>query len=78
MAGMNFTAVHRENPLEVVEHIATTQQWSFERDCADELTIVVRGKWANYQASFSWMHGIEAVHLACAFERKGRERSCRA
>jgi len=36
--------VRRGNPLEVVERVASTHQWSFERAGEDELTIVVRGK----------------------------------
>jgi len=75
VTGMILTEVHRGNPLEVVEHMATTHLWSFERACEDELTIVVRGKWADYRVSFTWMHAIEALHLACAFELKVPERS---
>jgi hypothetical protein len=67
---------HRGNPLEVVEHIATTNDWSFERAGDDEITILVRGKWADYQVSFTWMYDLEALHLACAFEMKTPER-CR-
>src|SRR5947209_4330474 len=67
--------VRRGNPLEVVERVASTHQWSFERACEDELTIVVRGKWADYQVSFTWMHDMEALHLACAFELKVPERN---
>jgi hypothetical protein len=70
-----LTEVHRGNPLEVVEHIATSLSWPFERACEDELVIVVRGKWCDYQVSFTWMHDMEALHLACAFELKAPERS---
>jgi len=66
----------RQNPLEVVERLATTNDWSFERAGEDEITILVRGKWADYQVSFTWMDEIEALHLACAFELKTSER-CR-
>jgi hypothetical protein len=66
----------RANPLEVVERMATTNDWSFERAGEDEITILVRGKWADYQVSFTWMYDIEALHLACAFELKAPER-CR-
>ena len=75
MTLMDIAEVHRPNPLEVVENMATTHQWSFERACEDELTIVVRGKWTDYQLSFTWMHDIEAMHVACAFELKVPERS---
>lgn len=66
---------HRGNPLEVVERMATTHLWSCERACEDEITIVARGKWGDYQVSFTWMHDMEALHLACAFELKAPERS---
>jgi hypothetical protein len=68
---------HRGNPLEVVERMASTNDWSFERAGEDEITILVRGKWTDYQVSFTWMDDIEALHLACAFEIKTPER-CRA
>src|SRR5215467_11407733 len=72
-SGMTLTEVHRENPLEMVERVATTHLWSFERACEDELAIVVRGKGADYQVSFAWMHDMEALHLACAFELNAPE-----
>src|SRR5437660_979673 len=64
----------RTNPLDVVERLAATNDWSFERAGDDEITILVRGKWTDYQVSFTWMFDIEALHLACAFELKVPER----
>src|SRR5206468_8511977 len=67
----------RTNPLDVVERMAATNDWSFERAGEDEITIVVRGKWSDYQVSYTWMFDLEALHLACAFELKVPEH-CRA
>jgi hypothetical protein len=36
--------------------------------------MLVGGKWSDYQVSFTWMHDIEALHLACAFDLKVPER----
>jgi hypothetical protein len=58
------------NPVDVVERMATTHDWSFARASEDEVTLVVTGKWSDYQISFTWMSDIEALHLACAFELK--------
>ena len=58
------------NPLGVVEDIATDNNWAFERSGEDEVTIVSRGDWTDYQLSFTWMAEIEALHLACAFDMK--------
>jgi hypothetical protein len=60
----------RTNPLDVVERIAATNDWSFERAGDDEVTIVIGGRWSDYQLSFTWMAEIEALHLACAFDLK--------
>ena len=58
------------NPLAVVEDIAADNNWSFERSGEDEVTIVSKGEWTDYQLSFTWMTEIEALHLACAFDMK--------
>jgi hypothetical protein len=76
MSLTDFNSESRGNPLEVVERVAATNDWSFERAGEDEITILVRGKWADYQVSFTWMYDIEALHLACAFELKVPERCC--
>src|SRR5438128_514216 len=60
----------RGNQLDVVERMAATHDWSFERAGDDEITILVRGKWADYQVSYTWMDELEAMHVACAFELK--------
>jgi hypothetical protein len=76
MALIDIRDQPRTNPLEVVERVATVNDWSFERAGEDEITILVRGKWSDYQVSFTWMYDIEALHIACAFELKAPER-CR-
>jgi hypothetical protein len=58
------------NPLAVVEDIAAHHNWAFERSGDDEVTMVSRGDWTDYQLSFTWMNEIEALHLACAFDMK--------
>ena len=74
MSLIGISEQSRANPLEVVERVASANDWSFERAGDDEITILVRGKWTDYQVSFTWMHDIEALHLACAFEFKVAER----
>jgi hypothetical protein len=54
----------------VIEEIAASNDWSFERSGEDEITIVTQGAWTDYQLSFTWMNEIEALHLACAFDMK--------
>ena len=74
MALIEFTEQPDGNPLEVVERVASSNGWSFERAGEDEITILAAGKWTDYQVSYTWMFDIEALHLACAFELKVPER----
>jgi hypothetical protein len=54
----------------MVEHIASTHDWSFERSTQDELTLSVAGAWCDYHISLTWRDDLEALHLACAFDFK--------
>lgn len=56
------------NPVDLIEFVADTNDWSFERSADDELAMTVEGKWADYRVSFAWMEEFEAVHLSCAFD----------
>ena len=57
-------------PLAVVEEIAASNDLAFERSGEDEVTIVYKGRFSDYQVSFTWMPEIDALHLACAFDMK--------
>jgi hypothetical protein len=74
MSLMEFETEDRQaNPLDLIEHFATANDWSFERSGDDEITISIGGGWCDYHVSFSWMEDMEAVHLACAFDLKVTE-----
>jgi hypothetical protein len=62
------------NPVDTVERLAATHDWSFARASEDEVTLVIAGTFTDYQVSFTWMGDIEALHLACAFDLKVPER----
>ena len=48
MSLISFTEQPRMNPLDVVERVASSNGWSFERAGDDEITILVTGKWTDY------------------------------
>ena len=70
MSIIELTRHEKVSPLDVVERMAAANQWPFERAGEDEIALNVTGHWANYQVSFTWMHDIEALHVACAFDMK--------
>ncbi|CAN5148021.1 YbjN domain-containing protein [soil metagenome] len=70
MSHLDIITDSRNSPLSVVEEIASSNDWSFERSGQDEITILTQGQWTDYQLSFTWMGDIDALHLACAFDMK--------
>jgi hypothetical protein len=59
-----------DHPLDVIETVAQTHEWVFERSGDNEIAIAVGGHWSHYTVSYSWMEDCEALHLACAFDMK--------
>jgi hypothetical protein len=70
MSLLDITTDSQDSPLAVVEEIASSNDWTFERSGQDEVTILSRGQWTDYQLSFTWMGEIDALHLACVFDMK--------
>ena len=56
------------NPVDLVEHLATTHDWAFERSAPDELTLSISGAYCDYNLSINWRDDLVALHLACAFD----------
>ena len=67
MSLMEFEFGRQSNPVDMIEVVAASNDWAFERSGEDEIAMTVEGRWADYHVSFSWMEEFEALHLACAF-----------
>lgn len=63
-----------EHPLDVVERVAASRDWTFDRAELDEMSVAVRGAQADYQVAFTWIEDVEALHVACAFDLRVPER----
>jgi len=74
MSLIEFTGERQMNPVDVVERVAALNGCVSERARDDELTISINGQWTAYQAAFTWMDDVEALHLSCAFDLKVPER----
>ena len=62
------------NPVDLVEQVAHRNDWAYERQTEDELTMVVQGTWSDYHLSLNWREDLETLHVACAFEFKVPDR----
>ncbi len=61
------------HPVDIIEHIASINDYAFERQEADEISISVRGGWSDYFISFNWMDDLENLHIAASFDLKVSE-----
>jgi len=74
MALIDVDADRQAHPVDMIERIATLNDWSFDRTGDDEITISVDGSWSDYHVSLTWMGELESLHLACAFDLKVPDR----
>ena len=70
LSQIELTETEPQNPVDQIERIAAHNQWAFDRDDEDEISIAVTGTWTDYNIAFTWLPDIEALHLACAFDLK--------
>ncbi len=70
---IEISPVRIEHPLDVIERVANTQDWMFDRVDIDEISVCVSGQWADYHVSFTWLEDVEAIHIGCAFDLKVKE-----
>jgi hypothetical protein len=62
------------NPLDVMEQIASANDWVFDRRSDSEMACEAPGKWCDYGLYFSWSREISAMHFTCAFDLKVPEK----
>lgn len=74
MTHIDLDTERSEHPLDVLERLASSNDWTFDREGDDELSVTVSGSWSEYHVAFTWIHELEALHIACAFDLKVPER----
>ena len=66
--------IRSQHPVDVVEQLAASNDWAFDREEEDEISISVAGRWTEYRVAFTWLADIETLHLSCAFDLKAPDR----
>lgn len=59
-----------EHPVDMVERVASSKQWTFERADEDEISISVAGGWSDYHVNFTWLEDMDSLHIGAAFDLK--------
>lgn len=63
-----------ENPLDGIEDLVTANDWPFERNQTDELTVWISGGWCTYQLWFMWRTEPDVLYVSCSFDVKVAKR----
>ena len=56
------------HPIDLVQSLAQTRDWVFERQNDDQIAVVVEGLWQQYAVSLVWSDMSETLRLVCSFE----------
>ena len=67
---MDFDRVISLNPIDVVEDIIYSKNWTFSRAADDELVAELSSQWCQYRLYFSWSEKIKAINFTITFDIK--------
>jgi hypothetical protein len=70
MASAELSDSRVNSPIDLIEQIASSNDWATDRASDDELTLIVAGQWTDYNVSLNWRGDLETLHIACAFDAK--------
>jgi len=56
------------HPIDIVESLAETRAWEFDRVGEDQIAMAVEGQWRTYSLTLAWSAGDETLRLICSFE----------
>ena len=65
MQNREFDDLH---PIDLVQSLAQSRAWVFERMHDDQIAVVVEGLWQQYAVSLVWSDQAETLRLVCSFE----------
>ena len=56
------------HPIDIVETLAETNAWEFDRVTEDQIAMAVEGQWRTYSLTLAWSPQDEVLRLICTFE----------
>ena len=56
------------HPIDIVEHLATHNEWDFDRVAHDQIAMVIDGTWTTYSLSLAWSPHDETLRMICTFD----------
>ncbi|MDA8712804.1 YbjN domain-containing protein, partial [Alphaproteobacteria bacterium] len=57
--------VHIEHPIDLIEGLAASREWPFERGTEDDMNVCISGSHSDYHLAISWRPDLGGLHVAC-------------
>jgi hypothetical protein len=64
----DFLSSEDLHPIDIVETLAETHDWDFDRVTDDQIAMAVEGQWRTYSITLAWSGYDETLRLICTFE----------
>ncbi|MEI4486021.1 YbjN domain-containing protein [Frigidibacter sp. MR17.14] len=61
------------HPIDIVESLAESHDWEFDRVADDQIAMAVEGQWRTYSLTLAWTPQDETLRLICTFEMEPPE-----
>ncbi len=61
------------HPIDIVETLAQSHAWEFDRVTDDQIAMAVEGQWRTYSLTLAWSAQDETLRLICTFEMEPPE-----
>ena len=61
------------HPIDIVETLAESHAWEFDRVTDDQIAMAVEGQWRTYALTLAWSASDETLRLICTFEMEPPE-----
>lgn len=56
------------HPIDIVESLAATHDWDFDRIADDQIAMAVEGQWRTYSITLAWSAYDETLRMVCTFD----------
>lgn len=56
------------HPIDIVETLAESHDWDFDRVADDQIAMAIEGAWRTYSLTLAWSGYDETLRLICAFD----------
>jgi hypothetical protein len=64
----HFLASADIHPIDIVENLAESRDWVFDRVADDQIAMAVEGSWRTYSITLAWSGYDETLRMICTFD----------